>query len=107
MAIVFSAFVGFNGPDPGVNHEPCIKQNKVRLFELLESSDLAGYTVTQASGVYGGMPEPSAVITVIAQTQEEAIDCGAILAGVCRAYKEAAKQESVWITRHEQDLLIL
>ena len=100
MAIVFNAFIGFNGPDP---HE----ENKIRLFEILESSDLAGYTVTRADGFYGGEAEPSAVITVIAQTEEEAVDCGIALVNVCRVYKEATKQESVWITRHEQDLLVV
>jgi hypothetical protein len=101
MATVFTAFVGFNGPNASVN------SNRALLFDLLADSDLVGYTVTEGDGFYDGQPEPSAVVTVIGSTEEETLAYGEALIQACRTYKELACQAEVWITRREEDLLIV
>lgn len=101
MAIVFNAYVGLNGP------HALPSGNRTTLFRLLGDSNLDGYTVCRADGFYQGIDEPSAVITVICQTEGEAVIYGSILRDVCKQYKELAGQEEVWITRRTEGLEVL
>lgn len=101
MAIVFTAYVGFNGP------HALPSGNRATLFELLADSGLNGYTAYRADGSYGGSPEPSAVVVVIAHDEDEAVSQGIALFEVCHRYKELTGQQEVWVTRREEDLTVL
>ena len=101
MTVVYTAFVGFNGPNS--SHYG----NRALLLDLLACSNLDGYTVTYADGVYEGQAEPSAVVTVIGNTDEQAMDYGEAIIEVCRQYKEQAGQAEVWITRRTEDLYVV
>lgn len=101
MAIVFTAYVGFNGP-----HD-LPSGNRTTLFELLAGSGLDGYTTYRANGFYQGQEEPSAVIVVIAKDQDEAVTQGTALLEVCNRYKELTGQQEVWVTRREETLTVL
>jgi len=104
VIIVFTAYVGFNGPVPG---PWVVEANRSLLVGLLDDSELTGYTLQLADGFYAGEQEPSATVTVICRTTEEAVAYGEALIGVCRLYKEIAGQAEVWITRREEELLIV
>ena len=101
MAIVFTAYVGFNGP------HALPSDNRTTLFELLADSNLDGYTVCRADGFYQGASEPSAVVTVICQTEGEAVIYGSLLLDVCRRYKESTGQQEVWVTRRQEELTVV
>lgn len=100
MATVFTAYFGFNSPVGSADF------NRDLLFDLLADSGLAGYTVVQADGCYEGLHEPSAVVTVICQ-DDEAKSIDKCLRETCLSYKHAAEQDSVWLTRRQEDLLVL
>jgi hypothetical protein len=101
MATVFTAYIGFKGP----NAHPDV--NRVLLFDLLADSGLNGYTASRSDGYYQGEPEPSIIITVITRTEQEEINDGTALLEVCHRYKELADQEEVWVTRRVEELQVL
>lgn len=101
MAIVFTAYIGFNGP------HALPSSNRVTLFELLADSGLDGYTAYRADGFYQGSAEPSAVVVVIARTEDEAVTQGTALLEVCHRYKELTGQQEVWVTRRTEELQVL
>jgi hypothetical protein len=100
MAFVFTAYFGFNGP----NNDP--DASRELLLNLLNDSDLTGFNLAFGTGSYGGITEPSAVVTVIT-TRPEADGQGESLRAVCLEYKHIAEQECVYITRREEDLMIV
>ena len=100
MAIVYSMFIGFNGPLPW-------RSNKATLFHYLNESGLNGFTVTEATGFYNGSEEPSAVVTVIVNEEEDYAKIEKILRNIARHYKLACQQDEVWITRRREDLYVI
>ena len=100
MATVFTAYFGYNGPNSSIDF------NRNLLADLLADSGIDGYTVTPAEGFFDGAHEPSAVVTVICQDYY-AGEVDARIRQVCHSYKHAAEQYSVWLTRRQEDLLVI
>lgn len=101
MATVFTAYIGFNGPNANPD------ANRVLLFNLLANSGLNGYTASRSDGYYQGEPEPSIIITVITRTEQEEGNDGEALLEVCLLYKELTEQEEVWVTRRVEELQVV
>lgn len=98
MAVVFTIYVGFDGPDG-------VETNRQTLFSLLSESGINGYTVTEAIGTYDGKQEPSATVILISPCDDQAVELGLHAIEVARAYKKQAKQQEVWVSRRAEDLL--
>lgn len=100
MATVFTIYAGFNGP---LGEE----ENRIILLRILAECGIDGYTLTEGVGVYNGHPEPCAVVTLIAPRDRDASDLAEHVAEVALDYRDQAKQEEVWVTRRQEELLIV
>lgn len=100
MATVFTIYAGLNGPFGE-------EQNRVILMLILSECGIDGYTLSEGVGVYGGKSEPSAIVTLIAPRDCDAADLAEHVVEVATAYKKEAKQEEVWVTRRQEELLIV
>lgn len=100
MATVFTAYFGYDGPVNSVAY------NRDLLCDLLADSGIDGYTLVEADGFFDGAHEPSAVVTVICQDYHVS-EVDRRIRDVCVSYKNAAEQHSVWLTRRQEDLLVL
>lgn len=100
MATVFTAYFGYIGPINSIDF------NRDLLSDLLTDSGIDGYTLVEADGFFNGAHEPSAVVTVICQDYN-ASDIDHRIREVCVSYKHAAEQDSVWLTRRQEDLLVV
>lgn len=100
MATVYTIYVGFNGPR-GVEY------NRDLLFHVLAGCGLNGYTVIEGTGMYNGIPEPGASVILIAPNERDDEHIREHVAAVANEYKDLAQQEEVWVTRRQEDLLII
>lgn len=100
MATVFTIYAGFNGP---LGQE----RNREILYKILSECGVNGYTVVEGFGMYNGEPEACAMVTLIAPRDSLRDDLAEHLAEVATRYKDQAQQEEVWITRRQEDLLIV
>ena len=110
MALVFDLYVGFgsspNEPRNFAGISQVSENNKKVLRKILEESDLSGYTLLEGQGVYRGESEPCGIVRVIETEPERAPQTQGALEAVARSYKQAARQEEVWLTRTVQLLTI-
>lgn len=100
MATVFTIYAGFNGP---LGED----ENKRILYQILGECGVNGYTVTEGLGMYNGEPEPCAIVTLIAPRDSLRDALAEHLAEVANRYKDRAQQEEVWVTRRQEELLIV
>jgi hypothetical protein len=104
MAVVFTIYVGFNGPDQSPE---TAMTNRDTLFKILASGGMDGYTVYEGLGLWAGKQEPGATVVMIAQNEQDAVEVGLHACEIAREYKEQAQQEEVWLTRRDESLLVI
>ena len=100
MATVYTIYAGFNGPNG-------IDCNRDLLFRILSECGLNGYTIIEGVGMYNGVSEPGASVILIAQNERDDEHIREHVAAVANEYKDRAQQEEVWVTRRQEDLLII
>lgn len=100
MATVYTIYAGFNGPNG-------VQSNRETLFRILAECGLNGYTVIEGTGMYNGVPEPGASVILIAPNERDDEHIREHVAAVANEYKDLALQEEVWVTRRQEDLLII
>ena len=107
MATVFTMYAGLAVNGAGGNHSIVINANRAILFELLNRNHSEGFTLLEGLGCFECNEEPTAIVSFIAQTKEAADALGERLAATAAQYKEQGDQQEVWITRREEELLIV
>jgi hypothetical protein len=116
MALHLTMYAGL-GAQPGEADEEA-KQNAagiskrtynngLALKRILEASALEGYSIVEGTGFYEGLKEPCMIVSVICQDFSQVAAAEAGLLDVAKAYKQAARQQEVWITRRVEDLIIV
>ena len=100
MTTVFTIYAGLNGP---LGED----ENKQILLRILAECGIDGYTWTEGIGFYNGRPELSAIVTLIVANDADVFDMANHVAEVAIGYKDEAQQEEVWVTRREEQLLIV
>lgn len=104
MATVFTIYVGFNGSDQSPETQ---MTNRDTLFRILAASGMDGYTVYEGLGLWAGQTEPGASVVMIATRDADAEYVAAHARIIAAKYKDQAEQEEVWLTRRQEDLLVI
>ncbi len=102
-AFITTLYVGFDS-DNGNNSAT----NRDILLEELDARFPDGYTVIDAIGRFGGVPENSAQIVLICRedTPTERAEFATAAYGLAQAYKKRAGQKEVWVTHRQENLVV-
>jgi hypothetical protein len=107
MATVFTMYAGLAVNGTGGNHSIVINANRALLLDLLNRNHSEGFTLFKGLGCFECNEEPTVIVSFIAQTKEAADELGERVAATAAKYKEEGDQQEVWITRREEELLIV
>ena len=107
MATIFTMYAGLAINEPGGSHSIVINANRSILLEILNRNHSEGYTLLGGIGCFECNEEPTVIANFIAQTKEAADELGERVAATAAEYKELGAQQEVWITRREEELLIV
>jgi len=107
MATIFTMYAGLAANQARGSRSTVINANRSILLEILNFHHSEGYTLIEGFGCFESQEEPTAIITFIAQTKEAADKLGEKIAVTATEYKELCSQQEVWITRREEELLII
>ena len=107
MATVFTMYAGLATNEAGGNLSVVINANRAILLDLLNLNHSEGFTLFEGLGCFEYNEEPTAIVSFIAQTKEAADALGERVAATAAKYKEEGDQQEVWITRREEELLIV
>lgn len=97
--LLFTIHIGFSGHD---GSSDCVHTNRAILLNCLSKSRLTGYSIVDTDGCYQGNPEPGAWVVIIAPKDDTVTEQH--VHNLARAYKIAAQQNAVWVTKREEVL---
>ena len=107
MATVFTMYAGLAADTTHGNTLALARCNRATLLDCLNFNHSDGFTLFEGIGCFQGKEEPTVIVTFIAQTREAAEELGEQVAATAADYKKFALQQEVWITRREEELLIV
>lgn len=105
MAVVFTIYAGLGTPGDDSPDRPA--RNRAVLLDLLKHCHPDGFTVVDGIGCWEGIEEPGASVIFIAPVDENADALEERVCDTAQAYKIAAEQQEVWITRRREILAVL
>jgi hypothetical protein len=107
MATIFTMYAGLAISKAGGSHSIITNANRSILLEILNRNHSEGYTLLEGIGGFECYEEPTVIASFVAQTKEAADELGERVAAIAAEYKEQGDQQEVWITRREEELLIV